>query len=135
MPTLRQRIAESPGELDHLVKLLVARITGVKAPELVGMVLEAFNNDLPHDYAWPGNVRELEQAVRRVLLTGHYVAEAIPTKSEEEALLARMRSDKLSADGLLGQYGKILYKRFGKYTEVAAHMGLDVRTVKKYVES
>jgi len=135
MPTLQQRIAESQAELYHLVKLLVARITGVEGSELVMLVMQAFEKELPHGYTWPGNVRELEQAVRRVLLTGRYVAEATPAGSEEETLLARMRSDSLSADELLGRYSKMLYKRSGKYTEVATHMGLDVRTVKKYVES
>jgi len=69
VPTLRQRIAESPAELEQLVRLLVARVTGAKAPELVATVLEALGSGLPRGYAWPGNVRELEQAVRRVLLT------------------------------------------------------------------
>lgn len=135
MPTLRQRIAESPAELDHLVNLLVARITGVKATGLAGMVLDAFNKGLPRGYAWPGNVRELEQAVRRVLLTGRYVAEATLPPSEEETLIEGLRAGKISADELLGRYSKMLHKRLGKYTEVATQMALDVRTVKKYVES
>ncbi len=41
MPTLRQRIAESPAELEHLVQLLVARITGSPAPEIVDQALRA----------------------------------------------------------------------------------------------
>src|SRR5204862_217403 len=62
VPTLRQRIAESPAELEQLVRLLVARVTGAKAPDLVAAVLAALGSGLPSGYAWPGNVRELEQA-------------------------------------------------------------------------
>src|SRR5688572_25429966 len=58
VPTLRQRIAESSGELELLVRLLVGRIAGAADAELVAKVLGA----LPRGYPWPGNVRELEQA-------------------------------------------------------------------------
>src|SRR5437773_2407262 len=75
VPTLRQRIAESPGELPQLVRLMVARIIGTESNELVAAVLEALEENLPRGYPWPGNVRELEQAVRRVLLTGRYAAD------------------------------------------------------------
>jgi sigma-54 specific flagellar transcriptional regulator A len=135
MPTLRQRIAESPAELRHLVQLLVARITGTSSPAIVSTVLEALEHDLPRDYAWPGNVRELEQAVRRILLTGHYLAEIVPTEGEEEALLLLLRSGEMSAAELLGRYSALLYRRFGTYAEVAKRTGLDPRTSRKYVES
>src|SRR5437867_3378731 len=61
VPTLRQRITESTGELELLVRLLVERIAGTPDSALVAEVLEALENGLPHDYGWPGNVRELEQ--------------------------------------------------------------------------
>src|SRR6185503_3115051 len=72
MPTLRQRLAESAGELELLVRVLLERIAGDRSALLLDQVLEALRRDLPREYAWPGNVRELEQAVRRILLTGHY---------------------------------------------------------------
>jgi transcriptional regulator with AAA-type ATPase domain len=40
MPTLRQRLSESSAEIVELVRLLVARITGVEVADLVGRVLE-----------------------------------------------------------------------------------------------
>src|SRR5437773_807496 len=43
VPTLRQRIAESPGELPQLVRLMVARIIGTESNELVAAVLEALD--------------------------------------------------------------------------------------------
>jgi sigma-54 specific flagellar transcriptional regulator A len=52
VPTLRQRIAESPQELEGLVRrLLVARIAGEPQADLVSLVLEAIERDLPRDYS------------------------------------------------------------------------------------
>jgi DNA-binding NtrC family response regulator len=136
VPTLRQRIAESPAELELLVRLLVARIAGSELPDLVSLVMDALEANLPRDYAWPGNVRELEQAVRRILITGRYTGEAArPPAAEGEALAARLAAGELSADELLGRYGAQLYRRLGSYAEVARRMNVDVRTARKYVES
>jgi len=136
VPTLRQRIGESAAELEQLVRLLVARVAGAQAPELVADVLEALESGLPRGYAWPGNVRELEQAVRRILLTGRYAA-ALPQASpdEEEALLDKLRTGELTAAELLARYCALLYRRLGTYAEVAKRTGLDPRTSRKYVES
>jgi DNA-binding NtrC family response regulator len=135
VPTLRQRIAESPAELEQLVRLLVARITGAQNSDLVAAVLEALESDLPRDYAWPGNVRELEQAVRRILLTGRYAAELPPAaQGEDEALIDKLRAGELTAAELLARYCALLYRRLGTYAEVAKRTGLDPRTSRKYVE-
>src|SRR5687768_12126495 len=45
VPTLRQRIQESPAELEQLVRLVVARIAGEQAADLAGSVLEALERD------------------------------------------------------------------------------------------
>ena len=135
VPTLRQRISESPAELEHLVQFLVARIIGSPSPDIVADVLKALGKNLPRDYAWPGNVRELEQAVRRILLTGLYSAESSPAQGNEEAILDFMRSGEMTAAELLGRYSALLYRRFGTYSDVAKRMGLDARTTRKYVES
>jgi hypothetical protein len=136
VPTLRQRIEESPGELEQLARLLVTRIAGEQASELTGSIMEALERDLPRGYRWPGNVRELEQAVRRILLTGRYaggVVEATP--GEDDALVEKLRAGQLTADELLGRYCALLYRRLGTYAEVARQTGLDPRTSRKYVES
>jgi DNA-binding NtrC family response regulator len=136
VPTLRQRIAESPAELEQLVRLLVARVTGAQAPELVAAVLDALESGLPRGYAWPGNVRELEQAVRRILLTGRYAA-ALPqsAQDEDETLIDQLRAGELTAAELLARYCALLYRRLGTYAELAKRTGLDPRTSRKYVES
>jgi two-component system, NtrC family, response regulator HydG len=135
VPTLRQRIEESPGELEQLARLLVTRIAGEQAAGLTGTILEALERDLPRGYRWPGNVRELEQAVRRILLTGRYAgerAEAAP--NEEDALADKLRAGQLTADELLSRYCALLYRRLGSYADVARQTGLDPRTSRKYVE-
>jgi DNA-binding NtrC family response regulator len=136
VPTLRQRIAESPSELKQLVQLLVARIAGEQSSELAPSIMEAIERDLPRGYPWPGNVRELEQAVRRILLTGRYaggIAEA--ATNEEELLAEKLRAGELTAEDLLARYCALLYRRLGTYAEVAKRTGLDPRTSRKYVES
>jgi len=133
VPTLRQRIAESPAELEQLVTLVVKRVTGREAPELAARVLEALERGLPRGYPWPGNVRELEQAVRRVLLTGSYTAQSpAGTLSKEAALVEKLRAGTLPADELLARYCGMLYRRLGSYAEVARVTGLDPRTSRKY---
>ncbi|MDA1117073.1 MAG: sigma 54-interacting transcriptional regulator [Proteobacteria bacterium] len=136
VPTLRQRIAESPAELELMVRLLVSRIAGAEVPDLVTLVLEALEANLPQGYPWPGNVRELEQAVRRILLTGRYAGETAPAAvDEEDALAEKLRAGDLSADELLARYCALLHRRLGTYAEVAKRTGLDPRTARKYVES
>jgi DNA-binding NtrC family response regulator len=132
VPSLRQRISESPRELGLLVELLVERIAGGRDTQLV---LESLERDLPRGYLWPGNVRELEQAVRRVLLTGRYVAPAAGAASDEDALLVdKLRAGELTANELLAAYSRMLYRRLGTYTDVAKRTGLDPRTSRKYIE-
>jgi sigma-54 dependent transcriptional regulator, flagellar regulatory protein len=131
VPTLRQRIAESPAELELLVRLLVGRIAGSQDP---GVVLEALERDLPKGYPWPGNVRELEQAVRRILLTGHYRPQALTAADEADSFTERLRMGELTAEELLAGYSRMLYRRVGTYAEVAKRTGLDPRTSRKYIE-
>jgi len=136
VPTLRQRIAESPAELEQLVRLVVTRIAGAQAADLAPTVMEALERDLPRAYPWPGNVRELEQAVRRILLTGRYAGE-VPNAApgEEDVLIAKLRAGELTAAELLARYSALLYRRLGTYAEVAKRTGLDPRTSRKYVEN
>jgi DNA-binding NtrC family response regulator len=135
VPSLRQRLAESAGELNLLVERLVERIVGTPDTALVATVLEALTDRLPSGYPWPGNVRELEQAVRRILLTGRYAADRAMAPDEETGLVDQLRSGNLSAGDVLARYCSMLYRRLGTYTEVAKRTGLDPRTARKYVES
>ena len=134
LPTLRQRIGESPRELEDLVRLLVERIAGEPRADLLAQVLGALARDLPGGYAWPGNVRELEQAVRRVLLTGRYAGDLAADQAvPAQQLAALAHAGQLNAKDLLGRYCAMLYHRLGTYAEVATRTGLDRRTARKYV--
>ena len=134
MPTLRQRIEETPKELERLVVFLTERMTGAKDSYLANKVLTTLKKDLPANYSWPGNVRELEQAIRRVLLTGNYKG-AIPKKVKwEDHLIKEMKNGTLTATELISQYCKLLYEQCGTYENVAKQVGLDRRTVKKYID-
>ena len=135
VPPLRQRVEESPSEIELLVNLLVTRITGEESPDLSGMILETLKRELPQNYPWPGNVRELEQAVRRILLTRHYDGDIMLKKPNlEQNFLDKFQTGTLEAKELLMQYCRLLYQRFGTYEEVARRTGLDRRTVKKYLK-
>ena len=133
VPTLRERLRESPGELKELVTLLVERTVGPNT-DLANLVLEALDRELPRGYPWPGNVRELEQAVRRILLTGAYKPDVTAAEADaEERLLARLRQGSLTAEELLSAYSAMLYGRLGSYAAVAERTQLDPRTSRKYI--
>jgi DNA-binding NtrC family response regulator len=135
---LRERLDETPRELEGLVRLLVARIVGTENAELTAQAMEAIGRDVPADYRWPGNVRELEQGVRRILLTGRYTRDldltgpAQGATNDAERLAAQIEAGRLSAQDLLGHYCALLYRRLGTFAEVAARTGLDRRTARKY---
>lgn len=134
LPPLRQRLAEASDELPTLVGRLVTRMLGTSDATVSERVVDALDRDLPHDYPWPGNVRELEQAVRRILLTGRYVADVeTPAATGDEALWQATENGRLAATALLARYCRLLHERLGTYEEVARRTGLDRRTVKKYV--
>lgn len=134
VPTLRQRLAESPGELDELLAVTVERIVGSPSQELVGRVRQIIERDLGTDYAWPGNVRELEQCVRRTLLTNEYQGNHPSAVNDLQGEIAhRIDQGDYQARDLLCDYCRLLYRRHGTYEEVARRTDLDRRTVKKYV--
>jgi DNA-binding NtrC family response regulator len=134
VPTLRQRIAEHPQEMDLLLNELVARLTSQSDEKLAARVAQALRQAPGSDYAWPGNVRELEQAVRRVLLTGRYEGQATPSAGGLIArYLAAIESGSLTADEILAGYCARLYELLGSYEEVARRTQLDRRTVRRYI--
>ena len=135
VPTLRQRIEESPAELEQMVNLLIKRMTGHESPELVDMALVALKKDLPEDYGWPGNVRELEQAIRSILLTRHYHGDIMLNSTDlEENFVQTIQTGSVKVRELINQYCTLLYHRLGTYEKVAQKTGLDSRTVKKYLK-
>lgn len=133
LPTLRQRLRESPGELDALLQNLIERMTGEAAPAFVEFVRARLTKSVGEHYEWPGNVRELEQAVRRVLVTGSYEPQRVQHHDAVAALPQRIRDGNIDADELLATFCAALHERFGTFEEVARRANLDARTVKRYL--
>jgi len=133
VPSLRERIAEEPHELEVLVNHLLMRMVRASRQELNDLVLSALRRDLPFDYSWPGNVRELEQAVRRILISGSYQGDSSLKSEAGEAV--GMKDGSIDAYTLLANYCRRLFEKFGTYEEVARRTRLDRRTVKKYLQS
>lgn len=129
MPTLRDRIAESPPELELLVAHLCHRITGEADPALARETHAVIVEQLGERHPFPGNVRELEQCVRRVLLTGTAGRAAAPT-SEADAFLDAIASGSITAEELVDGYCQRLFAKSGSFVDVARITGLDRRTVK-----
>jgi DNA-binding NtrC family response regulator len=124
LPSLRERLDADPRELSLLVERIAYRILGEASPGVATDTLRVIAKDLPENYPWPGNVRELEQCVRSVLLTRAYKGDPLAltqepaSGNEKDARAARAR---------------MLYRESHNYGTVARKMGIDRRTVKKYV--
>ena len=132
VPPLRQRLREDAGELPRLVAHVLERLLGEPAPDLVEDCCAAIEEQLAPDHPWHGNVRELEQCLRRLLLKGRYDAgPAAPTG--RSSLLAPLVEEGFDARGLLAAYCRELHAIHGSYQRVADVVGLDPRTVRKYV--
>lgn len=135
VPSLRQRIAEDPCELDNLLAFTVERIVGRPSPELTGMVKAVIMTNLGIDYPWPGNVRELEQCVRNVLLGQDYQGDDKYSDSDPFSELSEsIQRGNLNTQSLIAGYCHFLYQRHGNYEEVARKAQLDSRTVKRYLK-
>ncbi len=135
-PTLREQIADSPGELPGLISVLARRIVGEPDAEALTREVIAFaTRELGREYPWPGNVRELEQCVRNVLIRGHYRPPEIPLPSGGDELAELLRSGSLSANDLLCRYCTQVYAQTGSYQAAARRLGLDRRTVKAKVDA
>lgn len=133
LPTLRQRLDESPGDLDLLLNRVLERMTGRQSPELAARIRRALDESPGPDYGWPGNVRELEQATRRIMLTNRYEGEQPAAPASAAGLAALFDRGEFKADDLLAAYCAHLYERLGTYEAVADRTGLDRRTVKKHI--
>jgi transcriptional regulator with GAF, ATPase, and Fis domain len=137
VPPLRERIRESPQELNDLLKFTVKRMVGQSTPELLDMIRGVIDRHLGAQYAWPGNVRELEQCVRRILLKKEYAGRATAPDRDRLAdrLVDGMMAGEIDTQRLVTGYCCLLYRRFGTFEEVARRTGLDRRTVKKYINA
>lgn len=135
LASLASILAESPEELESLVLSSARKLAGAdEAAALTEEVLSAIQRELPPNYNWPGNYRELEQCVRSVLMHGSYKPAPLSTESSPSALLAgEFERGSLSVDALLSRYITHLFAQTPNYEELGRKLGIDRRTVKKYV--
>jgi len=132
-PSLAEQIADSPGELENLVKHLAGQIAGEgEAESLSKEVLRVISDDLGVDYPWPGNIRELAQCVRNVLVRREYRPPEVPAAATgaREEFLRGAKSGAFTAGQLLSGYVTLVYAETGTYEETARRLELDRRTVK-----
>ncbi len=130
IPSLAQRIAEESSELPTLVTHLTERIIGAEAPAVVARVLTALEE--LGSYDWPGNVRELEQAIRSVIIGGSYRGDHRSGLDPVVQMVDKL-PEPLSFEQLMARYSRELYTRIGTYDGVGRVMGVDRRTVRKYM--
>ena len=134
VPSLAERIAEHPEELDRLIAHLSARC--FDADEATAAALRRqIRDSVGDDYEWPGNVRELEQALRNCVVRGRYVplGQRRPSEPTERPTTLRLPPGGMTADELVRAYAKSEYGRLGNYAAAARSLGLDRRTVRSYV--
>jgi len=155
-PALSEILRDTPGELTTLVRHVAAKIAGPdEAAAFTDEACVALQRSLPEDYAWPGNFRELEQAVRNILVHGDYVPEATTAPAAFATVIDRAgdasassvhtdtpetfatayENGKLPAEELMRRYVRRVHRLAGSYEEAARRLGLDRRTVKKYLSN
>lgn len=135
-PALREILAGNDDELERLVGFIAARVAGEEGPSLTAEACEFIRKKIPREYSWPGNFRELEQCVRNVLIHGDYTPQDFSTGTEQSPLWQRrFEQGDFTADELLSEYVTRLYKETPNYEALGRQLGLDRRTVKKYVKS
>ena len=133
-PSLAERLESDPAELHHLVLFLARRIVGAEEAPALAAEVEAWVEDrMGPGYGWPGNVRELDQCVRNVLLRQEYRPPA--SKADTGRRLADdVAAGALTVDELTARYVARVYARVGSYSEASRRLGIDRRTVKRWVE-
>lgn len=136
-PALAEILRDAPGELERLVGFIAGRVAGPdEASALTEETCEWVNKRLGSDYPWPGNFRELQQCVRNVLIHREYHPDATsPTSPLNPADLAKnLAGGNLTLEELQRRYVTLVYAKRGKYEETARLLGIDRRTVKKYLD-
>jgi hypothetical protein len=138
LPTLRERLADDPEELERLLRVICRRVAGDDAAPELERDARAAVEKLGASYGWPGNVRELEQCVRSVLVHGTYGplsrAAAGSADGKRERLDQALMDSGLSAEAVLGRYCTLAYELTGSFVEAGKRLGLDRRTVKEHVD-
>lgn len=131
-PPLVDRLRDDIDELEDLVLFLAIRIAGAdEGPAVADEVFGFITANIPPDYTWPGNVRELEQCVRNVLIRRQYQ----PRRTTAPGFGAEVLEGRMSLDEVTRAYVNLVYERTGSFKEAGAILGIDRRTVARWVQS
>ncbi|MBW2396670.1 MAG: sigma-54-dependent Fis family transcriptional regulator [Deltaproteobacteria bacterium] len=139
-PSLRDQLADHPGDLHNLVLVIARRLFGRdEADAVAGQVEGWIHAELGNVYTWPGNIRELEQCIRNVVIRGSYqvptATGAVAAAGVRGELAAATAAGQLDMEELGVRYATLLYHQTGSYEEAARRLGLDRRTVKARVDA
>ena len=137
MPTLRQRLAESPAELAAAGAAAGrAHHRHAEGPSWSTAVLQSLEDTRAAaatrgratcaSWSRPCAASCSPAAMPRSRCRG--------ARTRTTLLLEKVRAGELTAAELLARYSAMLHRRLGTYAEVAKRTGLDPRTTRKYVE-
>ena len=134
VPSLRERVDDSPRELSVLIQTLVGRMLGGDTSR-AAVIEKRILASVGERYSWPGNIRELEQCIRNVLVRGSYQPATVATMAagatDPYAQLAdRMRNAAITADELVTRYCQLDYAQTGNLQATGRRLRLDRRTIK-----
>lgn len=134
-PSLREQVADDPAELDQLVRFVAGRVLPdeQEAELLARDVTKWIDESLGRDYDWPGNFRELEQCVKNVLVRNEYRPLQRSRSNRSRNLAEQIERGGMTLEELTREYCRIVHDRAGGYAQAAKVLGIDQRTVKRYV--
>ncbi len=131
IPSLAERKEDIPIYFDYFIEQ-VCQEEGIPRPEIDSEVYEAIQ-DLP----WPGNLRELKNVVTRLLI---FHPQKICVKDlfkhcifTKNPLLDKAIRSEYKLRELASLYARELYRIYRKKKEVAKIMGIDLKTLNRYL--
>ena len=134
-PSLREQLGGSLDELRHLVTVILQRTLGSAEPELIDGIVCGIDDSVGVSYSWPGNMRELEQCVRNLLIHDRYTPpDAVTPAGGLQALFSEMQGAQADMDRVMSAYSTWVYAQKGSFEKAARALGVDRRTVSKYVD-
>jgi transcriptional regulator of acetoin/glycerol metabolism len=133
-PSLHEQMRESPDVLWDLVGYISKRVAGDEGNALAREVIAWIKDKLGIGYSWPGNIRELEQCVRNIMIRREYFPAAVKGQADTPGLAESLHQGGMTLNELCSRYCSRIYEKTGSYAETSRRLGIDRRTVKKYID-
>ena len=138
-PTLREQIADCPGDLQYLAEFIARRVLTDLPDESLALARETVDwigVQMGPNYAWPGNIRELEQCVRNVMIRKSYTpvsqSRRVDGATSHDRLAHKVAEGHFSLDDLIEHYVSMIYAAEGQhYGRAAKRLGKDWRTLRQ----